>query len=215
MKKVTKKVTVVEKQVIGYARISTDKQEAERQKLDIYEFAENQDLAVTKFVTETISSKKSDREIFNIMDSMNKGDILIVTELSRLARSMVELNQITSNALAKGIIIKSVVGNRTIDDSIESQVIVFAFGLASQIERDMISMRTKSALKAKKAQGITLGRPEGKGVKVDKAITENNFTEEQILDYISKGMKAEAISKLLKLDARTVREWIKIKATSN
>jgi len=207
MKKV---VAVVEKQVIGYSRISFDKQEEERQKLDIYEYAEKNSLAVTKFITESISSRKNNREIYNVIDSMGKGDILIVTELSRLARSMVELNSITSDAIKKGIVIRVVVGGYVVDDSIQSQTLVFAFGISAQIERDLISERTKSALRAKKAQGVTLGRPVGKGGKVDKAIIESNLTEGQILDYIKAGLKAEAIGKLLGgLDARTVREWMK------
>jgi len=198
--------------VIGYARVSTDKQEAERQKRDIYEFAEKEDLAVNKIIVETISSKKTDREIYRVIDSMSKGDILIVTELSRLARSMIELNKITGSAIEKGIVIKVVVGGHVIDDSITSQTLVFALGLSAQIERDMISERTTSALKAKKEQGVKLGRPLGKGGKVDEAIKESGLSEEKIFDYIKAGLKSEAIGRLLGgIDARTVREWIKNK----
>lgn len=194
--------------VIGYARISTDKQELDRQKKDIYEFAEKQGLAVNKIFNETISSKKTVREIYSIINDMSKGDILIVTELSRLARSMIELNKITGEAIEKGIIIKVVVGGYTIDDSIASQAMVFAFGISAQIERDMISERTKSALKAKQEQGVTLGRPVGKGGKMDKAIKESGLSEEKILDYIQAGLKADAIAKLLKINVRTVRAWM-------
>jgi len=196
-------------QVIGYARISTDKQELDRQKKDIYEFAEKQGLAVNKIFNETISSKKADREIYKVIDSMSKGDILLVTELSRLARSMIELNKITGEAIEKGIIIKVVVGGYTIDNSITSQALVFAFGISAQIERDMISERTKSALKAKQAQGVTLGRPVGKGGKVDDAMKATGISESELLNYIKVGLKADAIGKMLGgLDARTVRAWI-------
>ena len=200
--------------VIGYARVSTDKQESERQKLDIYEFAENQGLAVNRFFVETISSKKSDREIYSVIDEMGKGDILIVTELSRLARSMMELNGIVSKIIneKKGRLFVTtglVNGVTEVDDSIESNAIMFALGISAQIERKLISERTTSALKAKKAQGVTLGRPIGKGVKVDEAIKASSMTEEQVLDYIRAGLKAEAIGKLLGgIDARTVRAWM-------
>jgi len=203
------------KQVIGYARISTDKQEAERQELDIRRFAESNGTPVTRFVTETISSKKAEREVYTVIDSMGKGDILIVTELSRLARSMMELNGIIAKVIndKKGRLFVTtglVNGITEVNDSIESNAILFALGISAQIERNMISERTKSALKARKAQGVTLGRPVGKGGKVDKAILESNLTEGQILDYIKAGLKAEAIAKLLGgLDARTVREWMK------
>ena len=200
--------------IIGYARISTDKQEADRQKLDIYEFAESQGLAITRFVIETISSKKAEREIYNVIDSMSKGDILIVTELSRLARSMMELNGIVSKIIneKKGRLFVTtglVNGITEVNDSIESNAILFALGISAQIERNMISERTKSALKAKKAQGVTLGRPVGKGGKVDDAMKEHGITEDKLMDYIKAGLKAEAIGKLLGgLDARTVRSWM-------
>lgn len=202
------------KQVIGYARISTDKQEAERQELDIRRYAEGQGTPVTRFVTETISSKKSDREIYNVIDSMSKGDILIVTELSRLARSMMELNGIVSEIINKKkcrlfVTTGLVNGITEVNDSIESNAILFALGISAQIERNMISERTKSALNAKKAQGVTLGRPVGKGGKVDDAMKATGISESELLNYIKVGLKADAIGKMLGgLDARTVRAWI-------
>lgn len=198
-------------QVIGYARISTEMQEADRQRLDIQKCAEKNGLSLDKVIVETISSRKTDREVYKVLEWMTKGDVLMVTELSRLARSMMELNDIVGSAIKKGIVIKVVSNDKTLDDSIESQVYVFAFGLAAQIERDLISERTKSALKAKKSQGVKLGRPEGKGNKMDDVIEGSSFTKEQILDYIKAGLKAEAIRKMLggDLDIRTVRAWIK------
>jgi putative DNA-invertase from lambdoid prophage Rac len=207
-----KKIKNAEQQakVIGYARISTDRQETDRQRLDIQKYTEKNGLPLTRVIEEKVSSRQEDREIYKVIAEMGKGDILIVTELSRLARSMIELNQIIGNAISKGISIKIVTNNKTIDDSIESQAFVFAFGIGAQVERDLISERTKSALQAKKAQGVKLGRPEGKGNKVDEVIENSNFTKEQVLDYIKAGLKAEAIRQLLGggLDIRTVRAWM-------
>ncbi|MGL5257490.1 MAG: recombinase family protein [Proteocatella sp.] len=195
--------------VIGYARVSTDKQDADRQRLDIYDFALSGKMQITEFVAETISSRKADRQIYDIVDALNKDDVLIVTELSRLARSMIELNEIVSKVIKAGATIKAVVGGYTIDDSIQAQALVFAFGIASQVERDMISERTKSALAARKAQGVTLGRPVGTATKVDTAMKDKGYTKDDILKFQAAGVKATALSKMLGVDARTVRSWIK------
>lgn len=195
--------------IIGYARVSTDKQDADRQRLDIYDFALSGNMQITKFVAETISSRKADRQIYDIVDALNKDDVLIVTELSRLARSMIELNEIVSKVIKAGATIKAVVGGYTIDDSIQAQALVFAFGIASQVERDMISERTKSALSARKAQGVTLGRPVGTATKVDTAMKDKGYTKDDILKFQAAGVTGTALSKMLGIDARTMRAWIK------
>lgn len=97
------------------------------------------------------------------MDELTSGDNIVVSELSRLGRSMLECMEILSIAFEKGINIYAVKGNWQLDQSIQSKIIAMAFSMASEIERDLISQRTTEALRAKKAQGVKLGRPKGPG----------------------------------------------------
>lgn len=192
-------------QIVGYCRISTDKQDAERQRLDIYAFAEKNGLAVNRIVEETISSRKADREIYEVVKSLNKNDILLVTELSRLARSMMELHGIIADILKKGAILRVASGPvDTVDDSIASQAIVFAVGLSAQIERDLISERTRSALRARKAQGVKLGRPEGTRKAQEKIILKG-ISLETIKAMTASGASMAFIGRLLGIDARTAK----------
>lgn len=108
-------------------------------------------------------------KIAKILEELKEGDNLIVSELSRIGRSMLEIMQVLSIAMEKGIHVHAVKGNWKLDDSIQSKIMAMVFSMAAEIERDLISKRTKEALKAKKAQGIKLGRPKGTGKsKLDK-----------------------------------------------
>lgn len=192
-------------QVVGYCRVSTDKQDSERQKLDIYAFAQKEGIAVNRIVDDTVSSRKADRQIYDLVESLQEGSILIVTELSRLARSMIELNGIIASILQKGIILRVTSGPvDTVDASIASQTLVFALGIASQIERDLISERTKSALRARKAQGVKLGRPEGTR-KAKESIVLKGISLETIRAMKASGASMAAIGRLLGIDARTAK----------
>ncbi len=117
------------------------------------------------FVEEIVSGKVSwkKRKIAEIIEEFKKGDTLIVSELSRLGRSMLECMEILSVAVEKGVKVYAVKGNWTLDNSIQSKIVAMAFSMASEIERDLISQRTKEALRYKKEQGIKLGRPPGPG----------------------------------------------------
>jgi DNA invertase Pin-like site-specific DNA recombinase len=150
---------------VGYLRVSTGDQELEKNKADILRLANDLDLGKVHFVEEKISGKISwrKRKISAILDELSKGDAIIVSELSRLGRSMLECMEILSLALTKGINVYSVKGNWKLDNSIQSKIVAMAFSMAAEIERDLISQRTKEALRYKKEQGIKLGRPRGVG----------------------------------------------------
>jgi DNA invertase Pin-like site-specific DNA recombinase len=193
--------------VFGYARISTDKQDADRQEKDIFEYAAKHGLVAPTITVETISSRREGRQVFELIDGMEKGDVLIVTELSRLARSMIELNGMVSQIVMKGASIHVTTG-KPVDASLESQCMVFAVSIAAQIERDMISERTKSALKARKADGVKLGRPKGKGVKMDAALRKKGLKPEDITNLKNAGLSNAKIAKHIGLDARTVGAWL-------
>ncbi len=150
---------------IGYLRVSTGDQELEKNKSDILHLANHLNLGRVNFVEEIVSGKVSwkKRKIAEIIAEFQKGDTLIVSELSRLGRSMLECMEILSVAVEKGVRVYAVKGNWSLDNSIQSKIVAMAFSMASEIERDLISQRTKEALRYKKEQGIKLGRPPGPG----------------------------------------------------
>jgi len=150
---------------IGYLRVSTIDQELSKNKADILHLANIKDLGRVQFVEETISGKISwrKRKVAEVMETLNRGDNLIVSELSRLGRSMLECMELLSIATQKGIRVFTVKGDWVLDESIQSKIVAMAFSMAAEIERDLISQRTTEALRIKKANGIKLGRPKGPG----------------------------------------------------
>ncbi len=157
--------TVSKHKTVGYLRVSTGEQELEKNKADILRLANTYDLGKVQFVEERVSGKVSwrKRKIADELESLGAKDNLIVSELSRLGRSMLECMEILSIAVQKGINVYAVKGNWRLDGSIQSKIIAMAFSMAAEIERDLISQRTTEALRYKKAQGIKLGRPKGPG----------------------------------------------------
>jgi DNA invertase Pin-like site-specific DNA recombinase len=152
-------------QTIGYLRVSTTDQDVEKNKADILTLANHHNLGQVKFFEEKVSGKISwhKRKIAQIIEDLKKGDSLVVSEMSRLGRSMLECMEILSIAMERCIHVYSVKGNWRLDQSIQSKIIAMAFSMAAEIERDLISQRTKEALRAKKAAGMSLGRPKGPG----------------------------------------------------
>ncbi len=150
---------------VAYLRVSTIDQDLDKNKSEILKLANSLELGNVHFIEEKVSGKVSwrKRKIAEIMDTAEKGDNIIVSELSRLGRSMLECMEILSIASQKGINIYAVKGSWRLDSSIQSKIIAMAFSMASEIERDLISKRTKEALQAKKQSGMQLGRPKGVG----------------------------------------------------
>lgn len=150
----------------SYLRVSTTDQDTDKNKLEILKFANSKKLGNVEFVEEQISGKSNfkKRQLGALLEKMQKGDILIVPELSRIARSITQIFEVIEIVKEKGIVLYSLKENFCSNDkSITSTVATTIFALVAQIERDLISLRTKEALIAKKAQGIKLGRPKGKG----------------------------------------------------
>ena len=150
---------------IAYIRVSTSGQDTEKNKADILMLANEKNLGLVRFVEEKASGKKSwkERKIAEIIDDLGENDRLVVPELFRLGRSRLEIMEILSIAKQKGISIYAVKGAWELNGSIQSKVMAMAFSIAAEIERDLISARTKEALKARKAAGVKLGRPRGPG----------------------------------------------------
>jgi DNA invertase Pin-like site-specific DNA recombinase len=149
---------------IAYIRTSTDKQDLNNQKLEIFEFAKKNKLEVDDFIQMTISSRKTtkERRIDEMVAALDDADTLIVTELSRLGRSTAEVIGLVNELIKKQVRVIAIKQNLDIKQhDMTSKVMITLFSLFSELERDLISLRTKEALASKKAQGIQLGKPKG------------------------------------------------------
>ena len=190
---------------VGYLRVSTHDQDTDKNKNDILQLANDKRFGHVKWVTEKVSGKKSWKEhkAKNVIDELGEGDWLIVPELSRLGRSMLEIMEMLSVARQKGIYIYSVKGGWELNGTIQSKVMAMAFSIASEIERDLISQRTKEALKARKAMGIKLGRPKGPGrSKLDKY-------RDEIIAVLKNGSTKAYVARRYKTTTPNLFNWLK------
>ena len=149
--------------IVGYIRVSTGKQHPENQKDEICRYAAANSWDVEQWVVEVVSGKKEvkGRRLGRLIRRLNKGDTIIVTEISRLSRSLTDIMGVMGQCIQKGVNIYTTKEKYKFDDSLNSKVLCFAFGLVAEIERNLISMRTKEALAARKAEGRKLGRKVG------------------------------------------------------
>ena len=149
--------------IYGYLRVSTDQQTVENQRFEITEHAAKQEMIIEQWVEETISGtvKYSNRKLGKLLRKTQKGDIIFCSELSRLGRSMLQIMSILNLCMDKGILIITCKEGYRLGEDIQSKVLAFAFGLVAELERNLISQRTKEALARKKAEGIILGRKKG------------------------------------------------------
>jgi len=150
--------------IYGYIRVSTDKQTVENQRFEINRFCERERIAIGGWIEETVSGTKipSKRKLGPLLHKARDGDTIICSELSRLGRSLLMIMTILSHCLETGIRVWTIKDNYRLGDDIQSKVLAFAFGLSAEIERNLISQRTKEALARKKSEGVILGRPKGR-----------------------------------------------------
>lgn len=151
---------------IGYIRVSSDKQTVSNQRNEILEYAHRNKISIDDFIEVEMSSRKSIKERkLHLLQSLNEGDFVIASELSRFGRSVSELLILVKELTDKKINLIFVKQNMKLDSTntndIANKVLLNTFALLAELERDMISLRTKEALKAKKAKGIILGKPKG------------------------------------------------------
>ena len=196
--------------IIAYLRVSTGKQNPENQREEIKRFAEEKNMEIDQWVIETASGKLAPRKrkLGRVLSRMKKGDTLIVSEISRLSRSLTEIMTIMGQCLEKEISIYTTKERYTFDNSINSKVLCFAFGLVAEIERNLISMRTKEALAVKKAEGVRLGRRPGSNVKI-KFIEQNEARIAQMLDS---GMSITQMCRKIGISRHT---WYKYKSMNH
>ncbi|MCQ2582189.1 MAG: recombinase family protein [Alphaproteobacteria bacterium] len=192
--------------VIGYIRVSSNKQTCEHQHYEIQQFAEHNNITVDKWVEETISSRKAlnKRQLGQLLDELQDGDILIAAEISRLGRSLLEVMHILETCLNKNCQVWTLKENYRLGNDIQSKVMAFAFGLSAEIERNLISQRTKASLDNIKATGKKLGRPfaaQSKKLKLSR-------NTKKIRIWLDSGLTKYRIAKMMDVSPATVTHFI-------
>lgn len=193
--------------IYAYIRISSDKQTVENQRFEILKFADEKKLRVDEWVQETVSGVKNpaDRRLGVLLEHLRKDDILIATEISRLGRSIMDIMSILHDCMKRDIRVFTIKEGYELGNNISSKVLAFAFGLSAEIERDMISRRTKEGLARLKSEGKTLGRPKGTFAKKIKL----SGREKEIKELLSKRVSVMAIARLMGVHRATLVNFIK------
>lgn len=193
--------------IYGYIRVSTDKQTVENQRFEINRFIKKSNLHVDSWIEETISGTVAPdkRNLGRLISKTQKGDIIICSELSRLGRNMFMIMSILNILMENGVIIYTVKERYKLGEDLTSKVLAFAFSISAEIERSLISQRTKEALKRKKAEGVKLGRPKGKLNSKYKL----SGCEHKIQTMLNEGYPKNFISKQLNVSSSTLYLYLK------
>lgn len=193
----------------GYIRVSTDKQTVENQRFEINRFCDRNGMKVDGWIEETISGTKAynKRALGKLLNHVQKGDFIICAELSRLGRNLFMIMEILNICMTKECKVWTIKDNYRLGDDIQSKVLAFAFGLSAEIERNLISQRTKEALARKKAEGVTLGRP--KGSKTAQEKYKLHGKKALIAGLLNENVSKRQIAKICKVDRNTLDRFIK------
>lgn len=193
--------------IYGYIRVSTDKQTVENQRFEISSYCTKNNLVIDRWIEETISGTKNYqvRKLGRLLKAMNKNDILICAELSRLGRNLLMIMSILNLCMQKEIQVWTIKDNYKLGSDISSKVLAFAFGLSAEIERNLISQRTKEALARKKAEGVKLGRPKGSKSSKKKLTGKENV----IIGLLKRNTSRSNIAKRLGVHRSTLNSFIK------
>lgn len=194
--------------IYGYIRVSSDKQTVENQRFEIARFCERERIKVDGWIDETISGTKPyrKRELGKLLNRIGKGDLIICAELSRLGRNLLMIMDILNLCMTKECRVWTVKENYRLGDDIQSKVLAFAFGLSAEIERSLISQRTKEALARKRAEGVVLGRP--KGSKKSQNKYKLYGKEELIRRMLKANCSRRKIAKACHVDRNTLSNYI-------
>ncbi len=190
----------------AYVRVSTDKQSIENQQFEILKFANQKTIHIHQWVEETINGTKSfhDRSLGQLVSTLTSSDTLIVTEVSRLGRSVMEVMSILNVLMNKKVKVISIKEGYELGDTLDSKILAFAFSLSADIERKMISSRTKEALARKKQEGRTLGRPKGSLSKETKLTGK----DQDIKALLQKRIPLSSIARIMGVHRLTVKSYI-------
>ena len=194
--------------VYGYIRVSSDKQTVENQRFEINNFCQREQLHIDGWIEETISGTKNydKRELGRLLKKVQKNDLIVCAELSRLGRSLFMIMEILSLCMKKECRVWTIKDNYRLGDDIQSKVLAFAFGLSAEIERNLISQRTKEALARKKAEGVVLGRPKGRKSSPDRYKLSGK--EVLISELLKNGTSQRKIARICKVDRNTLARFI-------
>ena len=191
--------------------MSSDKQTVENQRFEITNFCARENLNIDGWIEETISGTKSysKRQLGQLLKRVQKDDLIICAELSRLGRNLFMIMEILNICMTRECKVWTIKDNYRLGEDIQSKVLAFAFGLSAEIERNLISQRTKEALARKKAEGITLGRPKGRKTagETHKLYRKRNL----IAELRAIGMSQNKIAKICNVDRNTLSRFIRFK----
>ena len=192
----------------GYIRVSSDKQTVENQRYEIRNFAQKQNIQIDNWIEESISGTKNydKRVLGKLLKEVGKDDLIICTELSRLGRNMFMIMEILNICMTKECKVWTIKDCYRLGQDIQSKVLAFAFGLTAEIERNLISQRTKEALARKKTEGVVLGRPKGRKSTHLKLSSKENI----IREMLRQGTSKSEIARILKVNRMTVVSFIKL-----
>ncbi|MBQ9173958.1 MAG: master DNA invertase Mpi family serine-type recombinase [Bacteroidales bacterium] len=195
--------------VYGYIRVSSDKQTVENQRFEINNFCLKNSLEINGWIEETISGTKNytKRELGKLLKRVKKDDLIICAELSRLGRNLFMIMEILNICMNKECKVWTIKDNYRLGEDIQSKVLAFAFGLSAEIERNLISQRTKEALARKKSEGVVLGRPKGRKNSPDKYKLSGKET--LIDELLKEGVSKRKIAQICKVDRNTLSRFLK------
>ncbi len=191
--------------IYGYIRVSTDRQTTENQKFEINAFCRREKLHIDGWIQETISGSLSaeDRELGKLLSRVRKGDLIICAEISRLGRSLFMIMDILNTCLRKECRVWTIKEGYRLGEDLQSKVLAFAFGLSAEIERKLISDRTREALARRKSEGKNLGRPSGS----KNTMYRLDEHEEEINEMLREGMAKTDIARHFGVCYKTVLRW--------
>ena len=194
--------------IYGYIRVSSDKQTVENQRFEINNFCKKEHLQIDGWIEETISGTKSynKRQLGNLLKKIQKDDLIICAELSRLGRNLFMIMEILNICMTKEAKVWTIKDNYRLGDDIQSKVLAFAFGLSAEIERNLISQRTKEALARKKAEGVVLGRPKGRRSAPEKYKLSGK--ELLITELLKQKVSKRKIAKICNVDRNTLARYL-------
>lgn len=192
--------------VIAYVRVSTEMQTLENQEYEILNYCRGAGLTIDRWVSESVSGTVclEKRALGKVIRKMRKGDLIVCTELSRLGRNMLMVMSILNACSQKGVAIHTIKDGFDLSDSINSKIIAFAFALAAEIERNLISQRTKEALAVRKMNGVRLGRPPGHSSQRE-AFDRNR---DEIIKLLKNGYPIVSVAKKYKMHRNTLSRFL-------
>lgn len=191
----------------AYLRVSTNEQDVENQKFGITEYATKRGFENVEYVSDSVSGKVwwNERKLGDLISKTASGDVVIFSEISRIARSTLQVLEVLKECSNKGVSVHIVKSNMIVDNSIQSKALVLIYGLVAEMERDFISSRTKEALARRKNDGFKLGRPEGSASKILKL----DQHREKVLTLLDSNVSITDIAKITGVSRATLYSWIK------